>query len=139
MQELAKAYEPTKYEDDIYKTWEESGLFDPDKLKAKGKPFVISMPPPNATGILHLGHAAALAYEDLMVRFHRLKGDKALWVPGTDHAAIATQTKVEKILAIEGTDRKKLGREKFLGRVKEYVASSQGTIRKQTRKMGSSC
>ncbi len=139
MQELAKAYEPSKYEDDIYETWEESGFFNPDNLKAKGKPFVISMPPPNATGILHLGHAAALAYEDLMVRYHRLKGDKALWIPGTDHAAIATQTKVEKILASEGTDREKLGREKFLARGKDYVAGSQGTIRKQTRKMGSSC
>lgn len=138
-QELAKAYEPNKYEDSIYAAWEKSGVFDPDKLKAKGKPFVISMPPPNATGVLHLGHAAALAYEDLMIRYHRLKGEKALWVPGTDHAAIATQTKVEKILASEGTSREKLGREKFLARVRDYVADSQGTIRKQTRKMGSSC
>ncbi len=138
-QELEKAYEPQKYEDDIYATWEESGFFNPDNLKAKGKPFVISMPPPNATGILHLGHASALAYEDLMIRYHRLKGRKALWVPGTDHAAIATQTKVEKILAKEGSSREELGREKFLARVRDYVAGSQDTIRNQTRKMGSSC
>lgn len=139
MQELAKAYEPTKYEDEIYKIWEKSGFFNPDKLKAKGKPFVISMPPPNATGTLHLGHSAGLAYEDLMIRYHRLKGDKALWVPGTDHAAIATQTKVEKILAQEGTNREKFGREKFLERVRTYVDNSQDTIRNQTRRMGSSC
>ncbi|RJQ33681.1 valine--tRNA ligase [Candidatus Parcubacteria bacterium] len=137
--ELAKAYEPKEYEDKIYAAWEQSGFFNPDKLKAKAKPFVISMPPPNATGVLHLGHASALAYEDLMIRYHRLKGEQALWLPGTDHAAIATQTKVEKILAKEGTSRQKLGREKFLERVKEYVATSQGTIRNQTRKMGSSC
>lgn len=137
--ELDKAYEPQKYEDAIYADWEQSGFFNPDNLKAKGKPFVISMPPPNATGILHLGHAAALAYEDLMIRYNRLKGRKALWVPGTDHAAIATQTKVEKILVEEGSSRESLGREKFLGRVRDYVAGSQDTIRNQTRKMGSSC
>ena len=139
VKDLDKAYEPQKYEDNIYTAWEQSGFFNPDNLKAKGKPFTISMPPPNATGILHLGHAAALAYEDLMIRYRRLKGDKALWVPGTDHAAIATQTKVEKMLAQEGISREKLGREKFLQRVRDYVADSQGTIRKQTRKMGSSC
>jgi valyl-tRNA synthetase len=137
--DMAKAYEPKQHEKDIYKTWEDSGLFNPDKLKGKGKSFTISMPPPNATGILHLGHAAALAYEDLMIRYKRLQGYKTLWLPGTDHAAIATQTKVEKILAEEGTDREKLGREKFLQRVKEYVAQSQDTIKNQTRRMGSSC
>ncbi|MBT4209605.1 MAG: valine--tRNA ligase [Candidatus Komeilibacteria bacterium] len=139
LEEMDKAYEPSKYEDDIYKIWEESGFFNPDNLDTKGKAFTISMPPPNATGILHLGHAAALAYEDLMIRYRRLKGDKTLWVPGTDHAAIATQTKVEKILAEEGTNRQKLGRDKFLTRVKEFVAGSQNTIRNQTRKMGASC
>ncbi|OGY93954.1 MAG: valine--tRNA ligase [Candidatus Komeilibacteria bacterium RIFOXYC1_FULL_37_11] len=139
LEEMAKAYEPGKYEAEIYKTWEKSGFFNPDNLKTRGKPFVISMPPPNATGILHLGHASTFAYEDLMVRYHRLKGDKTLWVPGTDHAAIATQTKVEKILAAEGSGREKLGRDKFLTRVKQFVAQSQDTIRNQTRKMGSSC
>ena len=133
LEEMDKAYEPSKYEDNIYKIWEESGFFNPDNLETKGKAFTISMPPPNATGILHLGHAAALAYEDLMIRYRRLKGDKALWVPGTDHAAIATQTKVEKILAEEGIDRQSLGRDKFLARVKEFVAGSQNTIRNQTR------
>lgn len=139
IEELAPAYEPAKYEDDIYASWEKSGFFNPDNLNTTGKPFVISMPPPNATGTLHLGHASGLAYEDLMIRYQRLKGRKTLWLPGTDHAAIATQTKVEKILASEGTDRQTLGRDKFLERVRDYVASSQGTIRNQTRKMGSSC
>lgn len=139
LDQMPKAYEPGQYEKDIYKIWEESGFFNPDNLKTRGKKFVISMPPPNATGILHLGHASTFAYEDLMIRYHRLKGDKTLWLPGTDHAAIATQTKVEKILAEEGTSREKLGREKFLARVKDYVADSQGTIRNQTRRMGASC
>lgn len=136
---MEKAYEPSKYEDNIYATWEKSGFFNPDNLDSTSLPFTISMPPPNATGILHLGHAAGLAYEDLMVRYHRLAGDKTLWVPGTDHAAIATQTKVEKMLAEEGIDRQSLGREKFLERVRDYVADSQDIIRKQIRKMGCSC
>lgn len=138
-QEMPKAYEPGQYEEDVYKAWEESGFFNPDNLPEASEPFVISMPPPNATGILHLGHASALAYEDLMTRYQRLQGKAALWVPGTDHAAIATQTKVEKILAEENLTRESLGREKFLERVKDFVAASQGTIRNQTRKMGSSC
>ncbi|MBP9802309.1 valine--tRNA ligase [Patescibacteria group bacterium] len=136
---LAKAYEPQVYENDIYKIWEESGFFNPDNLSATEKPFVISMPPPNATGILHLGHASALAYEDLMIRYKRLRGFETLWLPGTDHAAIATQTKLEKILASEGTDRHALGREKFIERVKEFIAGSRDTIKEQTKKMGSSC
>lgn len=139
LSEMAKAYEPGQYEDSIYKIWEKSGFFNPDNLDSDGSAFTISMPPPNATGILHLGHASYLTYEDLMIRYYRLKGKKTLWLPGTDHAAIATQTKVEKILAEEGTDREKLGRENFLARVKEYVANSQNTIRNQTRRMGASC
>ena len=137
--DMSKAYEPGQYEDKIYQDWEQSGLFNPDNLKSTGSEFTISMPPPNATGVLHLGHAAALAYEDLMIRYQRLQGKKTLWLPGTDHAAIATQTKVEKILAEEGINRHTLGRNKFLDKVREFVAGSQDTIRKQTRKMGASC
>jgi valyl-tRNA synthetase len=137
--ELPKAYIPASYEDNIYQLWEQSGFFNPDNLSKKGKPFTISMPPPNATGILHLGHASTMAYEDLMIRYKRLQGYRTLWLPGTDHAAIATQTKVEKLLAEEGTDRHKLGRVKFLARVKKYVAESQSVIRNQIRKMGASC
>ncbi len=136
---LAKAYEAKDHEDKIYQLWEKSGLFNPDNLKSKGKPFTISMPPPNATGILHLGHASSVAYEDLIIRYKRLQGYQALWLPGTDHAAIATQTKVEKLLKAKGQDRHKLGRKKFLEEVKRFVADSRGTIKTQIRAMGASC
>jgi len=138
--ELEKAYEASKFEDAIYKKWEESGAFTPDVDPSK-KPFVISMPPPNATGQLHLGHATMLALEDIMIRYHRMQGDSALWVPGTDHAAIATQSRVEKNLQEAGINnpRKELGREKLLEEIKAFVAKSQDNIKNQTRKMGSSC
>ncbi|MBD3310959.1 MAG: valine--tRNA ligase [Candidatus Magasanikbacteria bacterium] len=146
MKELPKAYEPNNYEDNIYKHWEESGFFNPDKCVEKGKTdaeakhFSIVLPPPNVTGTLHMGHAAMLAIEDLMVRYSRMKGKKTVWVPGTDHAAIATQTKVEKILMEEGLDnpREELGREKFLERVNKFAQESHDTIIHQTKKMGSS-
>jgi len=138
--ELAKAYEPGAVEDKIYELWEQSGLFDPDKLSGKRtEPFTIMMPPPNATGTLHMGHAMFLTLEDIMTRFHRMRGKAALWLPGTDHAAIATNTKVEKILAKEGRTKYDLGREKFIERVKEFIVGSQGTIHRQIRKMGASC
>ena len=135
---LKKAYTAKDHEDQIYKKWEDSGAFTP-KADPKKKSFTISMPPPNATGTLHLGHSIMLAIEDIMIRFKRMQGYEALWLPGTDHAAIATQNKVEKLLAEKGQDRHKLGREKFLKEVREFVASSQSTIRNQIRKMGSSC
>jgi len=99
--ELDKAYEPKKFEDGIYKRWEESGFFNPDVCIEKGMTasdtnhFTIVLPPPNVTGTLHMGHAAMLAIEDCMIRYHRMKGDKTLWIPGTDHAAVATESKVE--------------------------------------------
>lgn len=135
---LDKAYDAKKYEDAIYKKWEDSGAFKADN-KSKKKPFTISMPPPNATGTLHLGHAIMLALEDILIRHRRMKGYEVLWVPGTDHAAIATQNKVEKLIAEEGLTRDQLGREGFLQRVREFVAESQNIIRNQIRKMGSSC
>src|SRR3989338_2283280 len=95
--DIPKAYDAKKVEDSIYKKWEESGFFNPDKLPGKRTgAFTISLPPPNATGILHIGHAVMLVIQDLVIRFQRLQGKKTLWLPGTDHAAIATQTKVEK-------------------------------------------
>lgn len=135
---LEKAYDASKVEDKIYKEWEKSGHFTP-KPDPKKKPFVISMPPPNATGQLHLGHAVMLALQDIMVRYHRMKGDSTLWLPGTDHAAIATQNRVEKMIAEEGLTRHSMGRTKFLQRVKQFVGDSQDTIRNQVRKMGASC
>ena len=145
MRELPKVYEPQQYEDAIYKKWEESGLFNPDVCVEKGvttsdaEPFSIVLPPPNVTGTLHMGHAAMLAIEDVMVRYHRMKGDKTLWVPGTDHAAIATQSKVEKmILEKEGKTKYDLGREEFLKRVEEFAQESHDTIVNQCKKMGAS-
>jgi len=138
MKEIEKAYEAKKYEDDIYAQWEKSGLFTPKRVKGK-KPFVISMPPPNATGTLHLGHATMLAIEDIMVRYKRMQGFPTLWIPGTDHAGIATQNKVEKIIAEEGETRHTMGRKRFLERVDAFVHDSRQTIRTQIRKMGSSC
>ncbi len=142
--ELPKAYDAASHEDDIYKKWEGNGYFNPDKLllrNQEGEPYCIMMPPPNRTGTLHMGHAVMLAVEDLLIRFHRMKGERTLWVPGTDHAAIATQVKVEQLLRDAGMDdpRKELGREKFLERVIAFAEDSAGTIRSQVRKMGSSC
>jgi len=140
MKELSKAYEPQKYELDIYQTWEESGYFDPDNLPGQGEPFTISMPPPNATGTLHLGHAVMLAIQDLMVRFWRLKGRQVLWVPGTDHAAIATQNVVEKKLwQEEKKTRFDFERDDFVKQVTDFVENSKTTIRQQFRAMGASC
>jgi valyl-tRNA synthetase len=139
--DMEKAYDASKFEDDIYRRWEASGLFNPDNLPGKRKEaFTIVMPPPNATGTLHLGHASMLALEDIMIRFERMRGKAALWIPGTDHASISTQTKVEKLIAEqEKKTRHDLGREAFLKRVEEFVKGSQSTIRNQVRKMGSSC
>lgn len=140
MKELPKAYEAKSYEAEVYRTWEASGFFNPDNLPQQGESFSIAMPPPNATGTLHLGHATMLAIQDLMTRFQRLQGKRVLWVPGTDHAAIATQNVVEKkIYKEEGKHRHDLGREEFLRRVNEFVEGSKATIRQQVRAMGASC
>ncbi len=138
---LSKAYEPGKYEDKIYRQWEESGYFNPDNLPVSqdAENYCIVMPPPNVTGVLHMGHASMLALEDILIRYHRLQGKRVLWLPGTDHAAIATQTKVEKILKEKGLSRHDLGREKFLERVREFAKQSHDTIVGQIKKMGSSC
>ncbi len=141
---LNPTYTPKDVEEGIERRWEASGFFNPDCLpdakKRRGKPFSIVMPPPNATGVLHLGHATILALEDIMVRYHRMKGDDTLWIPGTDHAAIATQNVVEKELwKTEKKTRHDLGRDEFLKRVEAFVAQSKNTIRKQIRTMGASC
>ncbi|MBI1907853.1 valine--tRNA ligase [Candidatus Uhrbacteria bacterium] len=144
MDEFLKAYEPQKVEDGISAKWLESGYFTPENLppvagKARTEPFCIVLPPPNVTGTLHMGHATMLAIEDAMVRFARLRGKKTLWLPGTDHAAIATQSKVESILfKEEGKTRHDLGREAFLQRVEAFAQHSHDTIVNQCKKMGSS-
>ncbi len=136
--ELPKAYDPSSVEDGMYAEWEASGVFQP---QGEGDPFCIVMPPPNRTGTLHMGHATMLAIEDVMIRFQRMQGKRALWIPGTDHAAIATQVKVEQLLIKQGMKdpRKELGREKFLSEVVAFAEASAMTIRNQVRKMGSSC
>ena len=142
---LLKPYDPKETEDRIYKLWEESGFFNPDVCIEKGiadkdaEPFSIMLPPPNVTGTLHLGHASTLTIEDIMVRFARMQGKRTLWLPGTDHAAIATQSKVEKILEKEEGKRKTdLGREEFLKRVNKFAQESHDTIVNQAKKMGAS-
>lgn len=140
MQEFAKAYEPQLVEDGIYAKWLESGYFTPENLPGdRTETFSIVLPPPNVTGTLHMGHATMLAIEDAMVRFARLQGKRALWLPGTDHAAIATQSKVEGILfKEEEKTRHDLGREAFLRRVEQFAQESHDTIVNQCKKMGSS-
>ncbi|MBP7005617.1 valine--tRNA ligase [Patescibacteria group bacterium] len=136
--EMPKAYQASDYEARIYDAWETSGAFAP---KGSGEPYCIVLPPPNRTGTLHMGHATMLAVEDTLVRFQRLCGKRALWIPGTDHAAIATQVKVEQILRKQGIKdpRHDLGREPFLAKVREFAEASRDTIVKQVRAMGSSC
>ncbi len=140
MPELPKTYNPKEFEQEIYRRWEASGYFNPDKLpfSKRRKPFVISMPPPNITGELHTGHALGFTIQDAFVRYHRMRGHAALWIPGTDHAAIATQVVVERELKKEGIDRQKLGREKFLERVWNWKEQYGGRIVEQTKRLGAS-
>ena len=140
-----KPYDPAMTEGRIYELWEKSGFFDPDKLPDEprrgrnGEPFSIVLPPPNVTGQLHMGSALMLAIEDIMVRHARMKGMKALWIPGTDHAAIATQSVVEKqISKTEGKSRHDLGREELLKRISAHVAVTHDVMIGQMRKMGTS-
>ncbi len=136
--EMPKAYDPKQVEERLYEWWKSRGYFKP-QIDPKKKPFVISIPPPNVTGELHHGHAMFLAFEDLMIRWHRMLGDPTLWVPGSDHAGIATQNVVEKALAKQGTTRQELGREEFVKRVWEWKAEYGGIITHQIRRMGASC
>lgn len=139
--ELPKIYDPKKVEDKIYQIWEESGFFNPDNLDLpeNARPYTIILPPPNITDKLHLGHGSIIAIEDLLIRLHRMKGYRALYLPGTDHAAIATHNVVErKLLKETGETRHDLGREKFLEEVWKFLHITKGTILKQARKMGGS-
>jgi len=136
-----KPYEPTEHEKTQYSIWEDAGYFNPDtpnNLTKSGEVFSVILPPPNVTGVLHLGHAAMLSIQDILVRYHRMKGDDTLWLPGTDHAAIATQSVVEKKLSKEGIRRHDLGREAFLDKVNMFAQNSHDTIANQIRQMGAS-
>ena len=136
--ELPKVYEPQQVETEIYKMWEENGHFKPNKPKTS-KPFTIVMPPPNVTGQLHMGHAMDATLQDTLIRFKRMQGFNALWVPGVDHAGIATQIKVEEELRKEGLTRYDLGREKFLERVWDWKNKYGNRIVEQQKKLGASC
>lgn len=139
-----KPYNPQDTERSVYEKWEESGFFNPDNCIKEGisskdsESFSIVLPPPNVTGTLHIGHALMLVIQDILIRYNRMKGLKTLWLPGTDHAAIATQTVVEKKLAKEKINKKDLGREEFLKKVDKFAKESHDTIANQIRKMGSS-
>ena len=136
--ELPKVYDPRQVEPRIYQMWMDGGCFkaepNPDK-----KPFSIVMPPPNVTGQLHMGHAMDATLQDILIRFKRMQGYEALWLPGTDHAGIATQIKVEENLRQEGLTRYDLGREKFLERVWAWKEKYGNRIVEQQKKMGASC
>ena len=136
---LAKTYDPKQFEDRIYETWEKSGAFKAE-IDPKKKPFTIVMPPPNITGQLHMGHALDQTLQDVLTRWKRMQGYSALWLPGTDHASIATEVKVvDKIRNEEGKTKEELGRDEFLNRAWAWKDEFGGKITKQVRKLGNSC
>ncbi len=144
-EEMPKVYEPRQWEEKLYEWWESMGFFRPEQQIESGladpdaPPFVVSMPPPNVTGALHLGHAITSAVEDMLIRYNRMAGRPTLWVPGTDHAGIATQNVVERKLAEGGATRHDLGRERFLQEVWAWKDEYHGHISGQQRRMGISC
>lgn len=138
-QPMPKNFDFKEAESRIYAWWEKNGWFKPEIAPKDAEPFVISMPPPNVTGDLHIGHALFVAVEDLMTRYERMRGKAALWVPGTDHAGIATQLQVEKLLRDQGTSRVEVGREEFLARTWEWKRKYEGNIKGQLRRIGASC
>ncbi len=138
LEPMPRAYEPGAVEERVYAFWKDGGFFTPEIDRSK-RPFTIIMPPPNVTGELHMGHALTIAIEDMMVRWHRMLGDPTLYLPGTDHAGIATQVVVERQIAEEGLTRHDLGREKFIERVWEWVEDYGDRIYRQTERLGVSC
>ena len=138
MPEMPKSYDPKLYEESWYRFWEGRGYFKPE-INPKGKPFTIIMPPPNITGELHVGHALTASIEDIFIRWHRMMGDAALWLPGEDSAAIAAQNVVERELAKEGLSRHDLGRKRFLERMWEWADKYRHIIADQHKRLAASC
>ncbi|MDR3160132.1 MAG: valine--tRNA ligase [Spirochaetaceae bacterium] len=137
--ELEKAFDPKAFEDRIYAVWKDAGAFTPRTDKHTGEnPYVIVIPPPNVTGVLHLGHALNMTLQDIVIRFHRMRGERTLWVPGTDHAGIATQNVVERRLKAQGKSRRDLGRSRFVEAVWEVKAEHHALISRQLERMGAS-
>ena len=133
--ELAATFSPADIEAPLYQKWLDAGYFRADASSAK-PPFTIVIPPPNVTGSLHIGHALDHTLQDILTRMKRMKGFEALWLPGMDHAGIATQNVVEKQLAAQGLSRHDLGREKFVAKVWEWKAESGGAILGQMKRLG---
>src|SRR6266705_6697062 len=130
------AYDPRPVEPVIYKRWLEAGVFQP---RPDGEPYVIVIPPPNVTAVLHMGHGLDNVTQDVLIRFERMRGREALWLPGTDHAGIATQNVVERLVAKEGKTRFDLGREQFVERVWAFIRETGDTILEQLKVIGCSC
>jgi valyl-tRNA synthetase len=137
--QMPKNFDFAEAEQRLYDWWEREGWFRPEAAPSDAEPFVISMPPPNVTGSLHIGHALTASVEDLMIRYERMRGKAALWLPGTDHAGIATQLMVERMLQQEGTSRHEIGREEFLARTWAWKEKYGSTISTQHRRLGASC
>ena len=137
-QNMEKTFNPQAIENDIYQAWEEGGAFIAHREEGK-QPFTIVMPPPNITGQLHMGHAMDCTLQDAAIRYHRMKGDPTLWLPGTDHAAIATEVKIVDAMRKEGLTKESLGREGFLKRAWAWKEEYGGRINRQQRRMGASC
>ncbi|MBI3982211.1 MAG: valine--tRNA ligase [Gemmatimonadetes bacterium] len=136
---LPPQYDPTAVEAIVYARWEDAAVFRPESAPPGARPYVIVIPPPNVTGVLHMGHGLNNTIQDVIIRFERMRGRATLWLPGTDHAGIATQNVVERMLAREGKTRDDLGREAFVARVWEYVRQTGDTILEQLRAIGASC
>src|SRR5579872_2728318 len=134
---LEKTFQPAAWQSAIYEAWEASGAMSADPASTAA-PYTIMMPPPNVTGSLHMGHALTFTLQDILTRYHRMRGRDALWQPGTDHAGIATQMVVERQLEAEQSNRHSLGRAKFIERVWQWKAESGGTITRQLRSLGAS-
>ncbi|MGM0432115.1 MAG: valine--tRNA ligase [Spirochaetota bacterium] len=136
---LPKAYDPKAFEDRLYQQWKEQGLFKPRQGDSQKDPFVIVIPPPNVTGVLHMGHGLNNLLQDILIRYNRMLGRPTLWVPGTDHAGIATQNVVEKQLKARGTSRRDIGRQAFLEETWKVTDNHHKTITRQLEKIGASC
>ena len=135
---LNRKYEPQEFEENVYQNWEKKGYFHSVVDETK-EPYTIVMPPPNITGKLHMGHALDNTIQDILIRYKKMAGFNALWVPGTDHAAIATEAKIVEKMKEEGISKEDLGREKFLERAWDWKKEYGGTIVKQLRKIGCAC
>ena len=137
-QELAKSYQPKDFEDRIYKMWNDSGSFTPH-VDSEKQPYTIVIPPPNITGQLHMGHALDETLQDILIRWKRMSGYSTLWLPGTDHASIATEAKIVEAMRKEGIKKEDIGREAFLERAWAWKKQYGGRIVEQLKKLGSSC